>query len=391
MDIPLRNKKGEITEYTNVSIEDYTLLNKYRWYNDKGYVKSSIKNKKWSLHRYIMIEILGNDLTPHEKVDHIDHNPLNNTRENLRHATNSENSRNKEKKTGTSSKFIGISFNKKYRKFQASIAINYKYISASYNKEIHAAHQYNLWINEYNLTTAPKNNIDIPIDFIQWKARDKRSLPTGIYEYKNKNNKIFVAQIKINSKTINLGKFNNLNEAIDIRKKAEIKRNNDIENKRLELPIQYNENGLCYFMIKEQQIILDENLFHELIKYPWYIKGNYVQGPGKITSLSRFITNCPKDMVVDHINNNTFDNRKCNLRIITTQQNMMNKSSGKNSSSKYVGVSFNKRVKSKQWSSRITINGKGIFLGNFLTEIDAAKARDSYIKENNNQFSKLNF
>jgi hypothetical protein len=42
-------------------------------------------------------------------------------------------------------------------------------------------------------------------------------------------------------------------------------------------------------------------------------------------------------------NNDRLDNRKCNLRIVTPEQNNRNQSSSKNSSSKYVGVSFDKR------------------------------------------------
>jgi hypothetical protein len=98
--------------------------------------------------------------------------------------------------------------------------------------------------------------------------------------------------------------------------------------------------------------------------------------------------NCPEHLVVDHKNNNTFDNRKCNLRILTSRQNSMNKSSAKGSSSKYVGVSW--RSDSNKWRSKIFIDGKHIYLGTFINEIDAAKARDVATLKYRGKIGKLN-
>lgn len=70
---------------------------------------------------------------------------------------------------------------------------------------------------------------------------------------------------------------------------------------------------------------------------------------------------------VDH--KNKLDNRKSNLRIVTHAQNAMNKTSAINSSSKYLGVHFDKRLR-----SGITIDGKRIELGSF--EEEAAFVKD---------------
>jgi hypothetical protein len=95
------------------------------------------------------------------------------------------------------------------------------------------------------------------------------------------------------------------------------------------------------------------------------------------------------DKVVDHINRNPLDNRKANLRIITRSQNMMNKTSQSSSSSKYIGVSFDKNR--NKWVAQIAYQGKHKFLGRFNNEIDAAKARDAGTLKYFKEYGNLNF
>ena len=49
---------------------------------------------------------------------------------------------------------------------------------------------------------------------------------------------------------------------------------------------------------------------------------------------------CPSDKIIDHINHNTLDNRKCNLRICTHFENMQNRRDNKTGKT---GVYYNKR------------------------------------------------
>lgn len=53
----------------------------------------------------------------------------------------------------------------------------------------------------------------------------------------------------------------------------------------------------------------------------------YVMIHKKKIRLHRYITDCPKDMVVDHINGDTLDNRMENLRIVTQVENLKNRMS----------------------------------------------------------------
>lgn len=51
-----------------------------------------------------------------------------------------------------------------------------------------------------------------------------------------------------------------------------------------------------------------------------------------------------------------------------------------NTSSKYMGVTFVKRF--NKWVVRITVDGKRVYIGKFLDEIEAAKMYDKYIDDN---------
>jgi len=96
----------------------------------------------------------------------------------------------------------------------------------------------------------------------------------------------------------------------------------------------------------------------------------------------------------DHINHDTLDNRRCNLRICTKQQNYMNHRkyrtyAGKKCSSKYSGVYWEKNA--KKWRAYIKFNGKLIYLGLFTSEIEAAKTYDAKAKELFGEFANTNF
>ena len=386
MKIAMKNKNGENVGYVLVSKEDYDHLSKFKWYKDgDGYAKSKINNKMWKIHRYIMIEILKNDLTSKQPIDHIDNDKLNNSRTNLRVATFSENARNRKKKENASSIYTGVCFLKYKNKWKTSIKINNKTLHAIYDIEIHAAHQYNLWVDEYDLKSANKNKIKFPEDFVQYIIKPKKeNLPRGISKNGNK------FKVQVNGKHI--GTFSKLTDA-EIELKTSIIENEKIKHEKLlATPILYNELNQFIFKVKETEVLIDEDIFHEIIKYKWQIdKQNYIRCKikDKSTRLHRFILNYTGDDYVDHINGNKLDNRRVNLRVATVIQNNMNKKSTDGSSSQYIGVSFNKRE--NKWIARITVDGKLKYLGSFSCEIEAAKVRDIATKIYYNNFGRLNF
>jgi hypothetical protein len=90
---------------------------------------------------------------------------------------------------------------------------------------------------------------------------------------------------------------------------------------------------------------------------------------------------------VDHINGDTLDNRKANLRLSTRSENMRNRKVNKNSSSGLKGVQ--KQIRGK-WPATIAANGRSLYLGAFDTKEDAAKAYDAAAIELHGEFARTN-
>ncbi|SPF51173.1 HNH endonuclease family protein [Candidatus Desulfosporosinus infrequens] len=77
--------------------------------------------------------------------------------------------------------------------------------------------------------------------------------------------------------------------------------------------------------------------------------------------LHRLITNCPDDLVVDHVDHDTLNNTKGNLRNVTHSVNMQNRKAECKTNSGFRGVSW--RKSSKKWRAYLMINRKQIGLG----------------------------
>jgi len=145
--------------------------------------------------------------------------------------------------------------------------------------------------------------------------------------------------------------------------------------------------------------ILDQRDYYRYCDFNWTLGGHgtkfyavrvVVDGADlKTLRLHREIMNPPDNLVVDHQNTDSLDNRRENLRIVTQAENMLNRKKRKNTTSKFIGVWFAKE-KSK-WESRITHKGKKIYLGSFDSEIAAARAYDKAALEYRKEFARLNF
>ena len=154
-------------------------------------------------------------------------------------------------------------------------------------------------------------------------------------------------------------------------------------------------------LTQNQTTLVDDKDYNKLNKYKWHAvyyplaknycaKRNVWLKNGKQTTVQmhRIIMDAPRNLQVDHINHNTLDNRKENLRLCTNGQNQMNRINHKDFSSKYKGVDWYKRC--KKWRVAIRINNKPIHIGYFNSEIEAGKAYNKKARELFGEFAKLN-
>lgn len=143
----------------------------------------------------------------------------------------------------------------------------------------------------------------------------------------------------------------------------------------------------------KSKTLIDNEDFAHISKYEWRTNGKYVYtNIGKeIVYIHRLILNTPKGFYTDHIDGNTFNNQRNNLRICSMSENRANsrKVACRVMTSPYKGV--HKKSANRNWSCAIAYKGKRFNLGSFVNEEDAANAYDQKAKELFGRFAKLNF
>src|SRR5258708_4039644 len=137
--------------------------------------------------------------------------------------------------------------------------------------------------------------------------------------------------------------------------------------------------------------IVDDKDFEYLNQFRWFYSNKYAKRSiwypkikrQKQIRMHNVICKPINDMFVDHINGNTLDNRRENLRICTQTENNRNRKISKNNQSGLKGVSFFKN----RWRAII----KRRFIGYFNTKEEAAKAYDNESLKEFGKFSKFNY
>ncbi len=132
--------------------------------------------------------------------------------------------------------------------------------------------------------------------------------------------------------------------------------------------------------------------YEELSKYKWYASrpGRKIYAicatEGRLVYMHRMIMQARPGYVVDHIDGNGLNNRRCNLRVCTPLQNQGNRGP-RGGTSRFVGVSR----RQDKWVAHIRYRGETCQIGSFDDEVEAAKARDRKAYELLGEYAYLNF
>lgn len=105
----------------------------------------------------------------------------------------------------------------------------------------------------------------------------------------------------------------------------------------------------------------------------WHISRRGYVASASVRTLHRFLLSPPADRVVDHINGNKLDNRRCNLRVVDQCTNLQNAKVPSTNKSGIKGVRWD--AERRMWSASLTYRRRVYRLGRFATMSAAAEAR----------------
>ena len=144
-------------------------------------------------------------------------------------------------------------------------------------------------------------------------------------------------------------------------------------------------NTVRMFDNNKHEFLIDLDDLDIVTNYLWKVSNRgyvlsytpSVNGKRSYISLHRLVMKCSDSNVyIDHINHNTSDNRKCNLRTVTPTQNQHNVRPSSRNKSGIRGVRFNKSI--NKWEVGFSINGKHSIVGYYKNIADAIACRKQY-------------
>lgn len=148
-------------------------------------------------------------------------------------------------------------------------------------------------------------------------------------------------------------------------------------------------------LTKNKWVLVDDEDFEWLNQWKWHcVREKYAARTIKTKNkksmlyMHRLIMNPFQNKIVDHINRNSLDNRKKNLRLVTYVQNNANHKLFKTNKSGYHGVYFDK--KRKKYRVGISLNNKTKAIGIFSNIKDAAIAYNKVALKYRGQYAQLN-
>ncbi len=140
------------------------------------------------------------------------------------------------------------------------------------------------------------------------------------------------------------------------------------------LTVNINENVVLFddddsWVLRYSLSVIDNGKGHKRVVF--------TSGELEYKYVHRVIISTRKGQIVDHINRNPLDNRKCNLRHVSKYINAANASLHRDKADQSLPIGVTK-TKHGKYKARISITGTRLELGVFDTPIEAAEAYRRY-------------
>ena len=149
--------------------------------------------------------------------------------------------------------------------------------------------------------------------------------------------------------------------------------------------------------------LVDDTDYKWLRQWEWHYEKGYAArtrvnrdapGPKNIymhRTILKLKSKVFRKIQVDHIDGNGLNNQRSNLRVVNTSKNAMNRKKMSGCKSKYKGVTKRPaKYKKKQWQASIRVNGKLLYLGDYITQEQAALAYNDAALKHFGNFARIN-
>jgi hypothetical protein len=141
-------------------------------------------------------------------------------------------------------------------------------------------------------------------------------------------------------------------------------------------------------------VLVDDDDYEAASRWPWtmnskgYPEHRRMEGGRRISLLlGRYLTKCPKNLVVCYLNLNPLDCRRQNLLVCKKSQQLLNQLERHNASGFKGVVKHRRRWSARAWDE----HGHKVHIGHFVTPEAAARAYDDFVRQRFGIFARYNF